>query len=269
MATQPIHAMKACSKCGVEKPHDPEHFVTAKGRTTPRCRACHAAECKARWSKNRERYHATQRKYYLEHVDERKVADRLYREANPEKRREAHRRWREANPERVAYHELRYRESDAGKANLAERKARFRERHRDRLNAASRAAYYADYERHIGYSRKYEAENRDRRAEQQRQWRLDNKDKVRAWGHARRVKLRSGASFTDKDIGVILEEQDWQCSYCLADIEAYYEADHFIPVAKGGGNEPENIVLACLPCNRSKGARLPWDWRPDLFRPPE
>lgn len=29
--------------------------------------------------------------------------------------------------------------------------------------------------------------------------------------------------------------------------------DHVIPVSKGGGNEPENLVLSCKVCNAERG----------------
>lgn len=34
------------------------------------------------------------------------------------------------------------------------------------------------------------------------------------------------------------------------------EFDHVYPESKGGPTTPENIVLACRPCNRSKGAKI-------------
>lgn len=33
-----------------------------------------------------------------------------------------------------------------------------------------------------------------------------------------------------------------------------HEIDHVMPESHGGTNSPSNLVLACLPCNRSKGA---------------
>lgn len=44
------------------------------------------------------------------------------------------------------------------------------------------------------------------------------------------------------------------------------ELDHVDPEILGGVGSAENLVLACLPCNRGKGARTPMDWR--LGRPP-
>lgn len=34
------------------------------------------------------------------------------------------------------------------------------------------------------------------------------------------------------------------------------EVDHIFPVARGGGDEPSNLQPLCVPCNRSKGAKI-------------
>lgn len=51
------------------------------------------------------------------------------------------------------------------------------------------------------------------------------------------------------------------CRYCGTK-EGPFDVDHVIPVSRGGGNDPLNLVLACQPCNRSKGAKLLREWRP-------
>ena len=49
------------------------------------------------------------------------------------------------------------------------------------------------------------------------------------------------------------------CEYCLIhqDSSPYtHEVDHLIARKHGGTNDPENLALACLPCNRRKGSDL-------------
>lgn len=49
-----------------------------------------------------------------------------------------------------------------------------------------------------------------------------------------------------------------QCEYCRAPQRgtAYrLEIEHIVPVSRGGSGSPDNLALACAPCNRSKGAR--------------
>jgi 5-methylcytosine-specific restriction endonuclease McrA len=58
----------------------------------------------------------------------------------------------------------------------------------------------------------------------------------------------------------IFKRDDFTCTYCFkrgGDLEC----DHIIPVARGGGNEDDNLTTACKPCNQSKGALLLSEWR--------
>lgn len=66
-----------------------------------------------------------------------------------------------------------------------------------------------------------------------------------------------------------LAERDggWTCHYCADPIgcpcspdAAPAVADHVIPLGRGGPNTDENQVLACVPCNSSKGDRTPSEW---------
>jgi 5-methylcytosine-specific restriction endonuclease McrA len=68
--------------------------------------------------------------------------------------------------------------------------------------------------------------------------------------------------------------QDYCCFYCGVDFnevrklnvpgQDFYslvnapEADHIIPLTKGGTNNFENLVFACQTCNIKKGNQLNW-----------
>lgn len=281
MATQPIHPTRACRKCGIEKPHTREHFVMKLEKLTPLCRECNKADCKRRyeanrkerqrqnrerWHANKDRYHEAQRRYYRDHIEERRAADKEYREANREKRAEAHRRWARENPDRIAAYGKARREKYPERENA--RQKRWRAQNADYVRTKQREAYHADPERHQEYRRRWYRKHRERLLKEAREWRKANQDKVREWSHRRRSVTEAPGGFTAQDIGMIYGEQDGLCSYCFAELDATCEADHFIPIARGGSNAPENIVLACMPCNRSKGAKMPWEWKPDEFRAP-
>lgn len=48
----------------------------------------------------------------------------------------------------------------------------------------------------------------------------------------------------------------FSCQYCGATPPSVVlECDHIVPVASGGGNDIDNLVTACAPCNRGKAAR--------------
>jgi hypothetical protein len=49
---------------------------------------------------------------------------------------------------------------------------------------------------------------------------------------------------------------DEVCAYCGNRSERM-TIDHVIPLCQGGGNDPENLVVACGGCNSRKGGRTP------------
>lgn len=55
------------------------------------------------------------------------------------------------------------------------------------------------------------------------------------------------------------ERDAYTCQYCHTKGEAL-ECDHITPLAKGGTNEPSNLVTACYRCNRSKRAKQIHEW---------
>ena len=58
--------------------------------------------------------------------------------------------------------------------------------------------------------------------------------------------------------GRLLDEFGYQCAGCdrVFDHPDYLELDHQIPKADGGGDEYENRMLLCSPCNRRKGSKF-------------
>lgn len=53
----------------------------------------------------------------------------------------------------------------------------------------------------------------------------------------------------------VFKRDGFVCVYCGAHPpDTLMEIDHVIPVAAGGGNEIDNLVTACVSCNRGKGA---------------
>lgn len=55
----------------------------------------------------------------------------------------------------------------------------------------------------------------------------------------------------------IFKRDGFKCMYCGAHPPSVLlHVDHIKPVADGGGNEDDNLITACEPCNLGKGARL-------------
>ncbi|GAS94389.1 HNH endonuclease domain protein [Mycolicibacterium canariasense] len=56
----------------------------------------------------------------------------------------------------------------------------------------------------------------------------------------------------------ILRRDGYRCRYCgHTAAEAELRVDHVIPTALGGGDDPDNLVAACEPCNTGKAAIAP------------
>jgi 5-methylcytosine-specific restriction endonuclease McrA len=47
----------------------------------------------------------------------------------------------------------------------------------------------------------------------------------------------------------VLRRDSYICYYCGQDADT---VDHIVPIAKGGGDEMDNLVAACRSCNYSK-----------------
>ena len=58
---------------------------------------------------------------------------------------------------------------------------------------------------------------------------------------------------------LIFERDGLRCVYCRS--AEGLTVDHRFPRARGGSNDPQNLVTACRYCNSSKGARTPEEWR--------
>lgn len=53
----------------------------------------------------------------------------------------------------------------------------------------------------------------------------------------------------------VFKRDAFTCQYCGAHPpDSILHVDHIVPVALGGGNEVENLITACAPCNLGKGA---------------
>lgn len=58
---------------------------------------------------------------------------------------------------------------------------------------------------------------------------------------------------SDRTRFLVLRRDGYRCQYCgRCAPDCTLELDHLVPVAKGGTNDPKNLVVACLECNRGK-----------------
>ena len=115
--------------------------------------------------------------------------------------------------------------------------------------------------------------NRDKRIAENKEWRLANRERVRAnlkrWVEENRERSallhrlkkhrrRKAGNLTPADWGLVLEAYG---SSCLACGKGEVTIDHVIPISKGGRNEIHNVQPLCSWCNTSKGVKVV-DYRP-------
>ncbi len=149
----------------------------------------------------------------------------------------------------------------------------YRERHRERKREYQRERRRdpAYLEREREREREHKRERRSDPAYRERERERD-RERKRENGRAdlRRRRARKANAPTDNHTPAELVES-WDerglyvCTYCGG---PHQHIDHVVPLSRGGGETVGNLVPACSPCNLSKGARLPCEWRPELTRTP-
>jgi 5-methylcytosine-specific restriction endonuclease McrA len=83
------------------------------------------------------------------------------------------------------------------------------------------------------------------------------RDRHRAHGQARRARERT-AFVEHVSHSELYVEQVGRCHICgTRRYLSQMELDHVIPIARGGLHQKDNCKMACVSCNRSKGAKLP------------
>lgn len=139
-------------------------------------------------------------------------------------------------------------------------KAKYQAENAERIKAR-KAKYYAENREKVkAQQAKYYAENKEEIKAKNAMYRAENRDKYRAISQRYRAKKRDApGTFTEADWKEKLAYYGYRCRYCGIDKretkEGWLEADHAIPLSRGGANFISNIVPACKSCNCSKGTK--------------
>lgn len=253
---------KACGRCGAVKPDTTEYFPPGSSRKPSAiCRAC-------RWPEKPQ------------------VVDGQLRCTHCQ----------ELLPATAEYFPLRiFRTGALGFQSWCRRCARAASLKSDRQNPAGQQARQEKYRATPAGKEKLRERQRlerlnfpERVRQRRRQWYLDHPERtveLRRAGYCRlkdvvmgrnrnRRALKKGSvgQHTAADVRAQMESQEGRCFYCRHPLDfgrpRAVHVDHFIPLTRGGGNGPDNIVVACQTCNSSKVDKLPWDWMPGRFSPP-
>lgn len=115
-------------------------------------------------------------------------------------------------------------------------------------------------------NRKWRRNHPEKQAEAMRKWQIANKEKCKRNSHHRRsIERQLPSDFTEQDWQQCLEYFGYRCAVCGRPAGLWHTLaqDHWIPVTKGGGYTPGNIVPLCHNnngCNNQKSNRDPMEW---------
>lgn len=88
--------------------------------------------------------------------------------------------------------------------------------------------------------------------------RVINWDKYKPCADCRKLDVSPNEWSTLRTL--VFQRDNFTCQYC-GKRGVKLECDHIFPFSLGGRSTPENLVTACVTCNRSKGAKTLSEWR--------
>jgi 5-methylcytosine-specific restriction endonuclease McrA len=75
------------------------------------------------------------------------------------------------------------------------------------------------------------------------------------------MKIAGGLSLANL---ALIRDLAERCFYCDCELRENRTIDHMEPIALGGSNDEDNIVVACRPCNEAKGMKSFVEWMDQL-----
>jgi len=244
--------VKTCSRCEDTKPCD-EFGKSAGGKNGLRsyCKACARAYSKAYNDSHREERNSYAREYHATHKVERADYQRAYEASRPEVTAAKKRAWHQANAEKGAVSSRKYVKNHPEK--VAARAKAYQEAHKAEISARQRRYRQENAGRVRARNQAYREANLKEVTEYRRGYHKANPEASVTAAHKRRVHKVGNKSFvvTTKEMKRIWNSA---CVYCGA--TENINADHVVPIAKGGSHGIGNLQPLCKSCNSSKGASL-------------
>ena len=249
--------MKACPKCGVEKPSSEFHKNKSnKDKLSTYCKKCN-------------------NKYREDHKKEKSIYLKQYRNDNKEKISIAKKVYRQTHKKEIAATLKRYYEEN--KESLSEKSKEYRDNHKEESALTDKRYRENNKEKIAAGKKKYQKENKEKIAAYERQRSIDNKAAIaeykkkyyqtdrgiflhRIAGHKRRA-LKMNAGYEIFDPKEVFEGDRYICQHCGKKTRPDYKntnhplypnLDHIIPLSKGGPHIKANTQCLCRQCNMKK-----------------
>lgn len=143
----------------------------------------------------------------------------------------------------------------------AQRRAgkKYGQTHKEKLRAKWKARAIKNHDRILEQVRARRAKNREHWNEVVRKWRATEKGQLSTRETLHKRRQASGV-LTQEDIERQYQAQKGICYYCRKQLRRKYDVEHVVPIARGGSNDPSNIVIACESCNARKHDKMPHEW---------
>lgn len=143
----------------------------------------------------------------------------------------------------------------------------YAQKNRAKIRAQQHAAYVGNLEANRAKDRERQrasyAKNPKAHLDYMKKWRAANPERARAYvrlsGHRRRA-AAGGEHIRVEDCENLLRKHKGCCAYC-GEKAALVEADHRIPLSRGGRNVIGNILPSCRRCNRRKRTKTEEEFR--------
>lgn len=274
---------KICKGCLKELPlSDYSNEPRNKDGKNGKCKHCVKSEAKARRSTSEYKEKIRLKRQDPEFKAKKALQDKAYRERvnkdkfpkepkpkmseEERKKRKAvsNNKYAEKNKKRIAKYQKQYRTINKEKLDsirkkyvdrpeFAEeeriRRAALKEREPERIKSDKRREYLENIYRYRKTAKAYRESFRGKA--------------VATEAYARYRSKRYNASdgtVTEESLIILKETQNYQCAYCLTDLEALpnnkVHLDHIYPISKGGLHSITNVVWSCAECNQRKSNSL-------------
>jgi hypothetical protein len=150
----------------------------------------------------------------------------------------------------------RYERSRANLPYRVEARRKYQEEHRVRRSEYKRRWAEDNGKRVVASKRDHYERNREEVISRSRKWAENNPERVRIAKANNRRKRRAAkyagrGNFTAQEFKELCEKYGNRCLRC-GDTEAVLEADHVVPLTRGGSDDISNIQPLCGYCNRRK-----------------
>jgi len=225
-----------------------------------KCKIRNAEKAKKHRENNKEKLKQYRKKHYELNKEECSVKARERRLNKLEEYNERNKRYRELNPNYASEYSKKYRKENPEKSRAQAKK--YRDENKEKVKAGIVKWNKENPEKVKAKEKRFCAKHPDKIKTKGKNYRIANALKFAQYSAERRAKRK--AQFVENiNHNKIYERDGFICKLCGKQVDVSFKfpnplspsIDHIIPLSKGGLHCAENVQLAHLGCNVSKGNR--------------